>query len=86
MLHLREWGVRNKGGVQRLQGALDVQILVGHTVGRTHARPILGIPRTGSGCLVTKTWHSKDLQRSRPRVQKRQRKSHGTTWRCFRAG
>lgn len=72
MLHLREWGVRSKGRVQRLQGALDVQILVGHTVGDTHA--ILGIPRIGSGCLVTKTWHSKDLQRSRPRAQKNQRK------------
>lgn len=35
MLHLREWGVGPKGGVQRLQGALDVQILVGHTVGDT---------------------------------------------------
>lgn len=52
MLHLREWGVRSKGGVQRLQGALDVQILVGHTVGRTHARPILDISRIGSSCLV----------------------------------
>lgn len=47
-----EWGAQHKDGVQRLLGALDVQILVGHTVGRTHTRPILGIPRTGSGCLV----------------------------------